>query len=181
MTTSAEHEREVQKSAQTAPEVARTAFELRALTMTERHFAHHTALEGKDMSAHALIEGGDGNLNLLSVGALFTSDDGKDMAASVIRRTSAVLQATAIAFVTEAWVVWLDKDKLDLDRMGRVSERSDRREAVIVHVEEFACEPVAFHSTVVRAGKRSLSGWVRMDKEVSGRFTDMLRARAETV
>jgi hypothetical protein len=168
--------------ARTATQVSTTPFELRALEMTEKHFAFHRSLDdAKAMRAHALIEDAHGEMFFVHLGALFNESlgaTGKDMAVAFIRELGAGMPATAVAFVTEAWMLLVDQSEVSGVpgwREGSVHGHPERVEAVIVTVEEFGGGTIAMHAPIQRDEKgRSLGGWTRLVRG-EGRFVDLLR------
>ena len=125
------------------------------------------------------------------LGELFTSSEGKDMAAEVIRKVGKELKPICIAFCSEAWASHyggMDRSKV-VDENGDFregipapSEDPNRREVLMIHIETFEKESFTYWNIEKENGSRVLvdsdmsKGWT--DKKVgpqAGRFSGLLQ------
>lgn len=126
---------------------------------------------------------------LAGLGQFFTSDQGKEMAARIIKEASKELKPVALAFASEAWISEkafsdyqsvVDEDGNYREGIIRPSEDPNRKEILMLNFETFDQE--CFHYfDIIRDGenvslKKSIcsEGWKPKKSEVKGRFMNLL-------
>jgi hypothetical protein len=140
---------------------------------------------------YALIfkENGEPAIAVLDgLGELFKSPEGKEMAAEVIRKTTAHLKPIALAFASEAWIAKVDAAVLT-DENGNLkkdaptaAELTSKVESLFVSIETFASECIKMWKISDDAGKRTLvefdesdtTEWQPKQRKIATLFGDLL-------
>jgi hypothetical protein len=136
----------------------------------------------------------DGKLGitiLAGMAELFRSDEGKEMAAKLMRQMAEHVKPVALAFVSEAWMVdynlkngekpdILDEDGNYKEGIARPKEHPNKKEILMINFETH--DRFAFHYMNIIRGKDRpeltdymLEDWTPKEKvEITGKFMNLL-------
>jgi len=117
------------------------------------------------------------------IGKLFDTDEGKELAAHLIRKINEELKPIALAFASEGWCLKKNKDEVDDDGKfegARPSEHPDREEILFVTLETHD-KCAAIHWDIVRTIvpdgeliEKLAQPWSKKGDHYAGRFSNLL-------
>ena len=126
---------------------------------------------------------------LVGLGELFSSEDGKEQAADVIRQMNKEIKPVALAFVSEGWMAAVKKEEEILDKKGKyISEahmprnNPDKKEVLMMMFETHDEEAGVFLE-IKRIGelveledmKDGQKDWKPKSEQFKGRFSNLLQ------
>lgn len=123
------------------------------------------------------------------LGEFFTSPNGKDKAAEIIKHVGKQLKPLCIAFISEAWAAaksldeyhkFVDENGNFRDGVPSPSEDPNKVEVLMIHIETFDKERFKYWSITEKDGQRELKetdmfqDWTEKSGKGRGRFSNLL-------